>query len=102
MFDLRALNGRTCVNIPVINCETRGIQSCITYLGDWVKVDVDDFVQVPHDHSSDLLQLLKVELAIVSVDEARQRDGGQVAHGHFIRTAVLHDLRAQVTALDRA
>jgi len=40
--------------------------------------------------------------ARLGAHEARQRDRGEVAHGHLVGRGVLNDLRAQVGAADRA
>ncbi len=57
---------------------------CVTrepYLRDGVEVDVDDFVEVSHDHLRDVSQLLEVELEIF--DETVERDGRQIADSHL-------------------
>ena len=71
------------------------------YLGDRVVVDINDSVKVPCDDFGDFEELLKVKGPLRS-DESVECDGGKVAHGHLIRRSVLHNLSAQVTALDGA
>ena len=63
-----------------------------------VEVGVDDPVQRPRDPPHDLLELRKVEGPVAHV--LGQADGGEVAHGDFVRRGVLDDLGAQVAALD--
>eukprot|EP00754_Rhynchopus_humris_P001505 Rhum_TRINITY_DN10876_c0_g1::Rhum_TRINITY_DN10876_c0_g1_i1::g.40448::m.40448 len=74
-------------------------------LGHRVGVGVDDAVEVVRDHTRHLLQLLVVEelfAVVTGLDELGERDRGEVADGHLVLVRVLHDLRAQVAALDRA
>jgi len=69
-----------------------------------VCVGGDDAVERAHDETSDAAQRVEVEplAAGGDVDEARQRQRGEVAHRDLVGGSVLHNLGAQVRAADRA
>ena len=63
---------------------------------DRVKVDVDDFVEIPGHHLGDILELLKV-VSLVRSDEHVQGDRGQITDGNLVLIGIFDDLRAKVT-----
>mmetsp|Transcript_75449 Transcript_75449/g.211527 ORF Transcript_75449/g.211527 Transcript_75449/m.211527 type:complete len:231 (+) Transcript_75449:938-1630(+) len=83
----------------------------ILSLGDGVVVAVNDLVKVAGDHHGNFLELVVVKDGLSSSQsfhvlgsshQLGQTDTGQVAHGRLIRSSVLHDFSAQVTASNRS
>ena len=67
---------------------------------DGVVIDVDNAVQVKCDNLGNVMQPLKIVLAMG--DKARERDGREVADRSLIWGGVLDDLRAQIGGFDRS
>ena len=68
-------------------------------LRDRIVVDVNDAVEIASDNLGDVKQLVKVK-RLLSGNKAGESNGGQIAHGHLIGRCVLHNLSAEVAALD--
>ena len=67
----------------------------------WVKVAIDDSIEVPGDNLGDFMKLIKIEGFEFLVDILGERNGSEITHRRFVSIGIFNDFCAKVRTLDR-